>query len=161
MATTTLRADSAHVTPAPIAHTPRRNLLIAAPAIAALVAVPAMATDHDAEIIEAWRARKAAFARYNVLPMMDGPGDMSPEEATEWAIIDRAEELIRSSTAKTPRGVAVQLWVAFQHSLTKRADDEAAQSANLAYFTDDSRFDWTERMALAALRSLASQGGVL
>ena len=148
-------------TPAPIAHTTRRNLLIAAPAIAALVAVPAMATDHDAEIIEAWRTRKAAYSRYNVLPMADGPGDMTPEERAEWLIIDRAEETIRSSTAKTPRGVAVQLWVAFQHGLTKRADDAAAQSANLAYFADDSGLDWTQRMTLAALRSLGAQGAVL
>ena len=148
-------------TPAPIAHTTRRNLLIAAPAIAALVAVPALATDHDAEIIEAWRTRKAAFNRYNALPMADEAGDMTPKERAEWLIIDRAEETIRSSTAKTPRGVAVQLWVAFQHGLTKRADDAAAQSANLAYFADDSGLDWTERMTLAALRSLAAQGAVL
>ena len=152
---------STTTTPAPIAHTTRRNLLIAAPAIAALVAVPALATDHDADIIAAWRTRKAAFARYNALPMADEAGDMPPSERAEWVIIDKAEETIRSSTAKTPRGVAVQLWVAFQHSLTKRGDDEAAQSANLAYFTDDSRFDWTERLAIAALRSLNAQGAVL
>ena len=148
-------------TPAPVAHTTRRNLLIAAPSIAALVAVPAFATDHDAEIVEAWRTRKAAYARYNVLPMADGPGDMTPEERAEWAIIDKAEAVIRTSVAKTPRGVAVQLWVAFQHSLTSRADDAAAQSANLAYFADDSERDWTQRMTLAALRSLAAQGAVL
>ena len=148
-------------TPAPVAHTTRRNLLIAAPAIAALVAVPAMATDHDAEIIEAWRTRKAAYARYNVLPMMDGPGDMTPEEQAEWLIIDSTEAVIRTTVARTPRGVAVQLWVAFQHALTSRADDAAAQSANLAYFADDSELDWTERMTLAALRSLAAQGAVL
>ena len=148
-------------TPAPIAHTTRRNLLIAAPAVAALVAVPALASDHDAEIIEAWRTRKAAYSRYNLLPMADGPGDMTPEERAEWSIIDKAETVIRKSVARTPRGVAVQLWVAFQHSLTSRADDAAAQSANLAYFADDSALDWTERMTLAALRSLAAQGAVL
>ena len=148
-------------TPAPIAHTTRRNLLIAAPAVAALVAVPALATDHDAEIVAAWRTRKAAFNRYNALPMADEAGDMTPKERAEWLIIDRAEETIRSSTAKTPRGVAVQLWVAFQHGLTKRADDAAAQSANLAYFADDSGLDWTQRMTIAALRSLAAQGAVL
>ena len=152
---------STTTTPAPIAHTTRRNLLIVAPAIAALVAVPALATDHDADIIAAWRTRKAAFARYNALPMADEAGDMPPSERAEWVIIDKAEETIRSSTAKTPRGVAVQLWAAFQHNLTKRADDEAAQSANLAYFTDDSRFDWTERLAIAALHSLTAQGAVL
>ena len=161
MATTTLRADSAHVTPAPIAHTTRRNILIAAPAIAALVAVPAMATDHDAEIIAAWRTRKAAYARYNVLPYAEDDSTYTPAEAACWAIIDRAEETIRSAVARTPRGAAVQLWVALQHSLTQRADDEAAQSANLAYFTDDSERDWTQRMTLAALRSLAAQGAVL
>ena len=147
-------------TPAPSATT-RRNLLIATPAIAALVAVPALATDHDAEIIAAWRTRKAAYARYNVLPYAEDDSAYTPAEAACWAIIDRAEEAIRSSVAKTPRGVAVQLWVAFQHSLTKRGDDEAAQSANLAYFADDSERDWTQRMTLAALRSLAAQGAVL
>lgn len=148
-------------TPAPTAHTARRNLLIAAPALAALVAVPAMATDHDAEIIAAWRTRKAAYSRYNFLPMADGVGDMTPEERTEWAIIDRSEAVIRTTIAKTPRGVAVQLWIAFQHALTSRSDDAAAQSANLAYFADDSERDWTERMTLAALRSLAAQGAML
>jgi hypothetical protein len=55
----------------------------------------------------------------------------------------------------------VQLWVAFQHTVTHQADDAAAQSADLAYFADDSDQDWTERMTLAALRSLAAQGAVL
>ena len=148
-------------TTAPIAHTTRRSLLIAAPAIAALIAVPALATDHDAEIIAAWRSRKAAYARYNALPYAEDDNTYTPEESACWATIDRAEETIRSTVASTPRGTAVQLWVAFQHGLTQRADDEAAQSANLAYFTDDSRFDWTDKVALAALRSLAAQGGVL
>ncbi len=161
MATTTLRADSAHVTPAPIAHTTRRNILIAAPAVAALVAVPALATDHDSEIMEAWRARQAAYARYNGLPYADDDRTYTPEEAACWAIIDRAEEAIRSAAARTSRGTAVQLWVAFQHTVTQRDDDAAAQSANLAYFTDDSRFDWTERLMLSALRSLAAQGAAL
>lgn len=155
MASTPIGADSARVT------FDRRNLLIAAPAIAALVAVPAMATDHDAEIIAAWRTRKAAYRRYNALPMADAPGDMTPSEQAEWTIIDNAEAVIRTGVAKTPRGVAAQLWVAFQHTLTSRKDDAAAQSANLAYFADDSERDWTERMTLAALRSLAAQGAVL
>ena len=150
-----------NTTPAPSANTTRRNLLIAAPAVAALVAVPAWATDHDAEIIAAWHARKAAYSRYNVLPMADSVGDMTPEEQAEWTIIDKTEGVIRSTVAKTTRGAAVQLWVAFQHTLTNRSDDAAAQSANLAYFTDDSERDWTERMTLAALRSLAAQGAVL
>lgn len=145
----------------PNAHTTRRNLLVAAPAAAALVAVPAMATGHDAEIIEAWRTRKAAYARYNVLPYADDDSTYTPDEAACWAIIDQAEETIRSAVARTPRGAAAQLWVALQHSLTQRADDEAAQSANLAYFTDDSRFDWNEKLILAALRSLAAQGAAL
>jgi hypothetical protein len=148
-------------TPAPGAHTTRRNLLIAAPAIAAFAAVPVLATDHDTDIIAAWRTRKAAYARYNALPMADEPGYLTSSEIAEWAIIDKAEAVIRTTIAKTPRGVAVQLWVAFQHRMTDRSDDAAAQSANLAYFADDSDQDWTERMALAALRSLAAQGAVL
>jgi len=135
--------------------------LIAAPAVAALVAVPALATDHDTEIIEAWRTRKAAYAQFNALPMAEAVGDMIPEERNQWAIIDKAEAVIRTAVAKTPRGVAVQLWVAFQHTLTDRNDDAAAQSANLAYFDEDIDRDWTERMTLAALRSLAAQGAVL
>ena len=148
-------------TPAPSANTTRRTLLFAGPAVAALAAVPALATTHDIEIIEAWRTRKAAYARYNALPMADEPGDMTPAERAEWAIIDKAEAVIRTAVAKTPRGVAVQLWVAFQHTLTDRNDDAAAQSANLAYFADDIDRDWTERMTLAALRSLAAQGAEL
>ena len=143
-------------------NTTRRALLKAAPLATIAIAIPAVAaTSDDSAIIDAWHTRKAAFARYNALPYADNDADMTPEEKAEWAIIDRAEETIRASVAKTPRGAAVQLWVAFQHCLTQRADDEAAQSANLAYFTDDSRFDWNEKLVLAALRSLAAQGAGL
>jgi hypothetical protein len=151
MATTTLRADSACVTPAPSAHPTRRQLLAAAPLTAAAIAIPAVAaTGADATIMAAWCTRKAAFQRFNALPF-DEP--MAPDEAAEWAIIDAAEETIRSAVATTPAGAAVQLWTHLSHRLTKRADDEAAQKADLAYFADDTHLDWTERLTLAALRS--------
>lgn len=48
-------------TPAPVAHTTRRNLLIAAPAVAALVAVPAMAFTTSTADRSEWNAARNAF----------------------------------------------------------------------------------------------------
>ena len=120
---------------------------------------PAIAThevaDPDAAILAAWNERREAFARYNALPHDD------PRENDEWAIIDRAEVAIRGQVSKTLNGIAAQVWVGLQYSLTQRTDDAAAQIGDIAYFADDERFEMSERMALAALRSLAAQGAAL
>ena len=152
-------------TPAPAAHTTRRNLLIADPAVAALVAVPgiAVAQGGDAKIEAAWERRQLAYAAYNAQPVDQPglqPGEVeTPEEKRLWAIIDEAEEVIRSNVATTPRGVAIQLWCCLYHSVAGREDDQAITRGDLDRLTAlEGKLDWNTRLALAALRSLQAMG---
>ena len=152
-------------TPARIAHTTRRNLLIAAPAVAALVAVPAFAVARgaDAEMEAAWQRRQTAYAAYNAQPV-DQPGlepgqVETPEEKRLWAIIDEAETVIRSTVAKTPRGVSIQLWCSLYHSVSGREDDEAITRGDIDRLESlEDALDWNAKLALAALRSLKAMG---
>lgn len=119
------------------------------------------ASDADPAILDAWERRRAAYGRYNALPHSEVPGEgYTPEEQREWGIIDAAEETIRAATAHTPVGVSVQLWVSLQHHLTKREDDEACLNRDIAAFdARDGDMDWTERLIVAALRSLKTMEG--
>lgn len=112
----------------------------------------------DAAIIKAWARRQEAYACYNALPG-DEEGEHAAAHKEQWAIIDECEEVIRAAIAQTPRGVAIQLWTAVAHEVTDRKDDEAATRGDLADLTTrDSEYDWTVRLALAALRSLEAMG---
>ncbi len=115
----------------------------------------------DAAILDAWERRRAAYARYSALPPCDAPGcAMSPQEAAEWEIIETAEEAIRSAVARTPRGVAIQLWTSLAHNTGSNEADVAIERADLAYFDDlGDRADWNVRLAVAALRSLKAMEG--
>jgi hypothetical protein len=147
---------------APRAHTiSRRSLLKAAPAAAVILAAPAVAmSDPDAAILAAWERREAAYTRYNALPIHEGPGDYSPEEQAEWAIIDAAEDVIRNTVATTPQGAAIQLWTQLSHNVSQRDDEVATLRRDLSYFeAQGDMLDWTERLTVAALRSLASMEG--
>jgi hypothetical protein len=124
----------------------------------ALASVP----DHpDADILSAWERRRAAHARYSALPPCDAPGcAMSPQEAAEWEIIETAEEAIRSAVARTPRGVAIQLWTSLAHNSGSNEADAAIEREDLGFFDDLSdRADWNVRLAVAALRSLKAMEG--
>ncbi|MEO6151868.1 MAG: hypothetical protein ABIT09_01245 [Croceibacterium sp.] len=142
--------------------TTRRALLKAAPltAIAAAMPAAALVPGGDTALTEAWNRRVAAFSAYNELPYSDTDGEpYTPEEAAQWAIINAAEDLIRSTDATTPNGIAIQLWTQFSHSVTDRMDEAATQRRDLAYFeAQGDRLDWTERLTLAALRSLQTMG---
>lgn len=124
---------------------------------------PEAHNEPDAAILEAWERRKAASRAYNALPFeeyVDIEGAYSPEEKEVLAIIDAAEEEIRSSIATTPRGVAIQLWVALHHLVTSREDDAAANEADLDYFErQGDQADWNARMLVAAIKSLQAMGG--
>ena len=117
----------------------------------------------DAAIVEAWERRKAAYDVYNALPFADERrgqvitvGGYTPEEAAQWAIIDAAEDVIRSTVASTPEGVAIQLWTQLSHCC-EREDEAAALQRDLTHFeAQGDLLDWTERMTVAALRSLAT-----
>ena len=109
----------------------------------------------DTLIEQAWNARRAAYDRYNALPFSEEPGEtLTPQEIAEWAIIDAAEEAIRSTIANTPRGAATKLWIAVQHAITDRPDEAAVLRRDLQWFADDDGQDWTVRLILSAIRSL-------
>lgn len=116
----------------------------------------------DAEILAAWEQHKAAHAVYAKLPWGDGLplGCYTPEEQAQWDAIDAAEAIIHRAVAQTPDGVEIQLWVSLSHSLTDRADEQAARARDLGYFlTEEERFDWTDRLVISAIRSLRAMGG--
>ena len=109
----------------------------------------------DTLIEQAWQTRRAAYDRYNALPFSEDPNVAeTPEERAEWAIIDQIEETIRSTVASTPRGAAIQLWTALQHTVTSRPDEAAALRRDLQHFQIEHHHDWDVRLILAALRSL-------
>ena len=117
------------------------------------------AHDNSTDILleQAWNTRRAAYDRYNALPFSEEPGEtLTPQELAEWAIIDAAEEAIRANAASTPRGAATKLWIAVQHAITDRPDEAAVLRRDLQWFADDEGQDWTVRLILAALRSLAA-----
>jgi hypothetical protein len=136
----------------------RRGLLGAIAVAPAVLALPALATNYpDAAIETAWRSRQAAYATYNALPVENGPvvNGYGPGERELWAIIDEAEETIRSTVAATPRGIMLQLWCAMYHTVTGREDDEALTRGDFAAIDRlDNGLDWNARLTLAALRSL-------
>lgn len=141
--------------------TSRRGLLKAAPVIATIAVVPYLgasaAAQGDTVLVEAWQRRSEAFAIYNALPCSETDDPYTPEEAAQWAIIDAAEETIRSAVATTPQGIAIQLWTQLSHNLTKRDEEAAARRRDFAYFdARDDQFDWPDRLVIAALRSLQS-----
>lgn len=158
-------ATQDHNSIAPMAHPTRRSLLIAAPAVAALAAIPAaaLANDPDAAIKAAWQRRQVAYAEYNSLPP-DQPGleegeCETPDEKRCWVIIDEAEEVIRSTKAKTVAGVTIQLWCALYHSVGLGIEDAAITRGDFDWLAaNDERLDWSARLALAAMRSLRSMG---
>jgi hypothetical protein len=147
-----------------IMNTTRRGLLAGIPAVAALTlpAIPLIqSNDDDAALIEAFNRRQRARAEYNALPddkwvLEDG---YTPEEARLWAIVDEAEEQIRSAVAKTLQGVMIQIWIALAHTVGGREDDNAITRGDLdQLLAKEEAFDWNARLALAALRSLKAMG---
>ena len=122
---------------------------------------PVAETTPDAAILSAWERRKAAFERYNALPIADdtdptydADDQLTDAERHEWAIINDAEAAMVAATVTTPRAVAALLWTALSNSVTDRAQDDAAVKGDLAaMLAFDEKLDWDERLSLAALRS--------
>lgn len=110
----------------------------------------------DTELINAWERRVAAFKVYNALPHSKVDGEpYTPEEAAQWAIIDAAENVIQAAVANTPTGVALQLWTHLGHVVSTKSDELATHQCDLAHFeAQGDTLDWTERLIIAALRSL-------
>lgn len=133
--------------------TTRRALLKAAPVIAAGIAIPVSALPHSADrtIKDALARWQAAHRERSALP--DGK-DIDEREQPFWDIIDGAEEVIRSTKATSPGGIAAKLWVALEHDMALAMDSRIAREADISAFADDSGQDWTIRLILSALRSL-------
>ncbi len=141
----------------------RRDLIAGTAAVgAALAALPlthgAIALQAvsrtDAALEAAWQRRIEALDAYDLVMVN---GDTPEEEALEdaWA---REETLITNTIAETPHGLAIQLWLALEGSVSNRVDHEATKHRDLAHFEDnDSQLDWDERIILSALRSLHRQ----
>jgi hypothetical protein len=108
----------------------------------------------DAALEAAWNRRLEARQEYERI----GVNGDTPEEMRLWAIIDAAEDEMRATVAKTPRGTMLQLWVALAHSMTSAAEDVACNSCDLAYFVGENEAsqEWDARLMIAAIRSLAS-----
>lgn len=118
--------------------------------------------DPDAAIKAAWERRKAAYAEYNRLSGADdGTGESGRKKNEQYDIIDRAEEEICSSVARTPDGVAIQLWVSLYHILFEREFDEMITRGDLEGLARcDKELDWNGRFIVAALQSLRAMGAV-
>lgn len=154
-----MHTTSTRATGAESVTTTRRSLLAAIPVGAALSTIPALAaTTPDAAILNAWERRKAALLRINAMPPEDELDDSGMRSFRgQWAAVDRAEQIIRGKVAETPRGAMIQILVSLQHTFNDGQSDEAAQQGDIAYLVaNEAQYDWPERMAISALRSLAA-----
>ncbi|WP_066807090.1 hypothetical protein [Sphingomonas asaccharolytica] len=135
---------------------PSRRTIIGGVGLAtvACVALPTKAVSPtgspDYAIEAAWERRQTAYAAFKVV-------DDLAEEQRLWAVVDTAEEIIRSTNARTPKGVLIQLWCALYHStaaLSQEQDDAVTRGDLDAVDAEDRMLDWNARLMIAAMRSL-------
>lgn len=101
-------------------------------------------------IVAAWDRITKARAAYN----QTSPDDEAAERR-HWAIVDFAEALISSATARTTREVEIKLWVALGHSCDSADDDRDVYAENLAALIErEDTFDFAPRVLIGALRDL-------
>lgn len=128
---------------------------VMAPAMALaapLVSDPASESGSDPAILDAWARRTDAH-----LAMKHA--DDEERDRLE-ALIDASDRIIHSTTARTPRGVEVQLWAALHAGEAYLDQDEAAiLRMDAGYLQQNHRnFDWNVLPLLAAIQSLRSMG---
>jgi hypothetical protein len=118
-----------------------------------------LTTNPDAAIIAAFERRAAAFHAARALPDDPATGGETDAQSPYWATIDAAEEEIRATVATTPRGAELQLWLAATYVFDTADDEPRCYAADLEYFeAQGNKRDWTDRLMIAALRSLREQG---
>lgn len=118
-----------------------------------------LTTNPDAAILAAFERRAIAFEATRALPCDPVTGGESDEQSEQWAIIDAAEEEMRSTIATTPRGAELQIWLAATYVFDSDKDEPRCYTADLEYFeAQGNKRDWTDRLMIAALRSLREQG---
>lgn len=117
-------------------------------------AMEAPRPDADSALLGAWEQRCALFSSLETLPESD---NTTPEEAKIWEQIKAAEDVIRSQLATTPAGVSAQLFAGLHGMSPDFPVDQASQIGSLAPLeAHESKMDRSERLLLAALRSLKS-----
>lgn len=112
-------------------------------------------TKSDATISAAWEARVEAFAKLPRLRPADDNADYTSDEQAQWDIIDAAEKAIHAATATTPREAEMQLWTSLYYLFLDNDQVNATHRRDLDWFAErEDKFDWSERLAFAAIRSL-------
>lgn len=113
----------------------------------------------DAAILAAWDRRATAFLAARALPDDSTTGGETDGQSAQWAIVDAAEAEIRAAIASTPRGAEIQLWTAATYIFDSADDEPPCYRGDLEYFeAQGDQRDWTDRLLIAALRSLREQG---
>ena len=116
-------------------------------------------TNPDAAIVAAFERRAAAFHAARALPCDPATGGETEAQSVYWATIDAAEEEIRATVATTPRGAELQLWLSATYVFNAAEDEAPCYRTDLEYFeAQGDKRDWTDRLMIAALRSLREQG---
>lgn len=139
--------------------TTRRTMLTGGMVAVGIAAFPSAAVSPaasaDFAIERAWFRRAAAYAAFVSDP------EWEDNDKRYWSVIDQQEEIIRAHVAATPRGVLIQLWCALSHSTgayTLEQDQAVTRGDFDAVEAMGSQMDWSDRLLLAALRSLKEMG---
>lgn len=112
-------------------------------------------TTNDATISAAWESRVEAFAKLPGLRPADDNADYTSDEQAQWDIIDAADKAIHAATAATPHEAEMQLWTSLYYLFLDNEQVNATHRRDLDWFAErDDKFDWSERLAFAAIRSL-------
>lgn len=130
----------------------RRGFIAAAAMAPAMALAAPLVSNPDAAILEAWARRTDAH-----LAMKHA--DDEQRDQLE-ALIDASDRIIHSTTARTPRGVEIQIWAALHAGEAYLDQDEAAiLRMDAGYLQQNHRnFDWNVLPLLAAIQSLRSMG---
>lgn len=136
----------------------RRDLFARTAAVGAALALPlthgAVALQAqsrpDAALEAAWQRIVAAADALDVI----GGNNETEAEHELYATMDEAENFIQSTTAQTPHGAAIQLWLALRHTTDSIAHDEIVKRRDLDAISGDRGLDWDAKCIVAALRSL-------
>ena len=105
----------------------------------------------------AWKRRQTAYATYTALPADNGPV-IDGHGLGEKALMDEinaAEEIIRTSVARTPGDVKLQLWCGLYHAFSLAKDHETLTRGDFStLLIENEDLEWLPLLMLSALRSL-------
>ena len=149
--------DTAHATAAsPAAPGGTRRTLLATLGAAAAAASGGAATaspEPDAEVLRAWREYVDGWKLH------DGPvgaGWTDEENEAHFAYLDRIEERIIATPARTAAGLAAKLRLAFA---SRQEEVEAHKRVILDAWRLDDLVDWRDRVIASAIRDADRMAG--